>query len=191
MVNTKYTADEVRKTECYWGDYYQGTAEALVNAGLVEMHMLPGQPGRNKVSITFDRRRDEVEGISKITKQGRIYTVFVRVSKEERDRREAQQALLNQKAVEATERSNVVSFNAYRKRASNGGPMPEKVIKARNPHQNEIIDCLKQLLARAECGEINGLTFCAHQSNGECCIEARGEMESYPQVIDAIIDSIT
>ena len=36
---------------------WKGTAEQLVAAGLVETHMLPGQPGRNKTMVTINGKK--------------------------------------------------------------------------------------------------------------------------------------
>jgi hypothetical protein len=40
-----------------WGNYYVGTGDALVAAGIVTADMLPGQPGRNKTCVTIGRQR--------------------------------------------------------------------------------------------------------------------------------------
>lgn len=43
-------------------DRYFGTADALIQAGIVEEHMLPGQPGRNKVCVTLNGKRGQQAG---------------------------------------------------------------------------------------------------------------------------------
>lgn len=43
----------IYKMEYYHAVYFTGTAETLIAAGLVEEHMLPGQPGRNKTIQRF------------------------------------------------------------------------------------------------------------------------------------------
>jgi len=48
----------IEKRECFWADFFTGVAADLVAAGVVEEHMLPGQPGRNKTSVTLGRRGD-------------------------------------------------------------------------------------------------------------------------------------
>lgn len=40
-------------TSCWWSNSYQGTAEALVAAGLVRFDQLPGQPGRGKTIARY------------------------------------------------------------------------------------------------------------------------------------------
>lgn len=40
-------------TSPLWGNIYQGTAEALVAAGLVRLDQLPGQPGRGKTVAAY------------------------------------------------------------------------------------------------------------------------------------------
>lgn len=39
--------------DAYHGTYFKGPASCLLAAGLVQYHMLPGQPGRNKTSQTI------------------------------------------------------------------------------------------------------------------------------------------
>lgn len=43
----------VRRHRCWWGDEYRGTADALVEAGLVDRDRLPGMPGMRKTCVTI------------------------------------------------------------------------------------------------------------------------------------------
>lgn len=46
-------ASGVKCSKQSWGDEYEGTAIALVNAGLVRFDQLPGQPGMRKTTVTI------------------------------------------------------------------------------------------------------------------------------------------
>lgn len=75
-------------------DVWRGTAEQLIGAGLVEMHMLPGQPGRNKncVTIVGSREHNSEAGIFffRIQKLARDrFVVFKGITDAEHDRRHA------------------------------------------------------------------------------------------------------
>jgi hypothetical protein len=40
-------------TTSWWADFWTGTAEQLIAAGIVAQHMLPGEPGQNKTCVTY------------------------------------------------------------------------------------------------------------------------------------------
>lgn len=43
-----------RKSEYCNFDVFVGSADDLISAGIIERHMLPGQPGRNRTSVTIN-----------------------------------------------------------------------------------------------------------------------------------------
>lgn len=81
----------------YWQDVYIGAADALIAAGLVARHELPGEAGRGSTMCSFRRDGSPVgqgrtncaaeSGYRKIVRAGRRFRVFVTVEPEERDRR--------------------------------------------------------------------------------------------------------
>jgi hypothetical protein len=86
MAARKFRSDEVRKTEYSWKDVYTGTAVALIKAGVVEEHMLPGQPGRNKTSVTFNGKSDA--DYMQIARRGpNVFIVRKGIGEEEHKRR--------------------------------------------------------------------------------------------------------
>lgn len=81
----------------YRADFYSGTAQTLVTAGLLTLDMLPGQPGRNVVSAAYrpiggarvdGELWDEVPGYMTVTRgaSGRVQ-LYLTVSREEQARR--------------------------------------------------------------------------------------------------------
>lgn len=85
-------ADEVEKRSQICSDTYIGTAAALIAAGIVEEHVLPGQPGRNKMSVTFqgeERGRCRPGWLQIKRVRSKKFEVIVGVSLEERERRKA------------------------------------------------------------------------------------------------------
>jgi len=75
-------------------DFFSGTAEALIEAGIVRADQLLGAPGRNKTCVTFNavsRVSEATEHYLKITRRGaRRYNVTWGLPVEERARREAE-----------------------------------------------------------------------------------------------------
>jgi len=89
--NTNTLQHEVGKHREIW----IGTAESLIAAGIVERHMLPGEPGRNKTCVTFGNLKGsrlfhyDADYVN-IQRRGRYrYRVCKRVSKDEDGRRAA------------------------------------------------------------------------------------------------------
>lgn len=86
-------------TSPLWGNIYQGTAEALIAAGLVRFDQLPGQPGRGKTVATYlpdgtmlpirnNRSSSSEPGLVTIHKaSARQYRVSVCVDEAEHERR--------------------------------------------------------------------------------------------------------
>jgi len=85
--------DEPREPDYF--DYYSGSGEVLVAAGLVTSDQLPGYPGRPSTSITYRPRGvqgaqgqwREVPGYMTIRRTPKGYSVALVVSEEEQDRR--------------------------------------------------------------------------------------------------------
>lgn len=82
--------------EYAWGDIYVGSAEALISAGLVLLHQLPGAPGTKRTSVkiltdgTIDSRAGKREWAKRVTRVGtNRYEVWVHVSKETSAQRDA------------------------------------------------------------------------------------------------------
>jgi predicted DNA binding CopG/RHH family protein len=73
-------------------DMYAGTAAALISAGIIEEHMLPGQPNRGKrtaIILTPDGKKQGREYIEITLKNSRLFEVKVGVSEQESARRQA------------------------------------------------------------------------------------------------------
>lgn len=72
-------------SQWWWCDRWAGTADQLVEAGVVEKHMLPGQPGRNKSSVTFGKKGNGYgPDYVQIQRRGRyLFTVRKGISEEE------------------------------------------------------------------------------------------------------------
>lgn len=86
----KYNDHEIIKEESWHGTRYTGTAEALLRVCLIEEHMLPGRPGRNKTSVTLRSASWSAGLIDRVRIQKRtekIYVVYVVFRKEEANRR--------------------------------------------------------------------------------------------------------
>jgi hypothetical protein len=62
---------QVAYSKYFYCDLYTGTAAALIAAGIVEENMLPGSPGRNKVSVTIGKRKEP--GYIYILRRGKRY----------------------------------------------------------------------------------------------------------------------
>ncbi|MDB5772185.1 MAG: hypothetical protein JWM42_2559 [Burkholderia sp.] len=103
--------DEIAYEQLLNCDSYAGTATALIRAGIIEEHMLPGQPGRGKNIALIegpDGKRWAVGYIEISRKSARLYDVKTGIPGAECVRRElAQQSLLqadqSAKQVEAAQ----------------------------------------------------------------------------------------
>jgi hypothetical protein len=80
------------------GDLYTGTALALIQAGVIEEHQLPGMPGCGKCTTTFDSdgkilQRGSTDwcqaGFKVVRKYGKKFSVNCIVTDEEKARRVA------------------------------------------------------------------------------------------------------
>jgi len=102
MAATKHIAGNAieHDTSSCWWDTYTGTAEALIEAGLVRADQLPGLPGVNKTMRTFapdgrDARKGQnfrgFPGAMQIIKKGRRFVVNIAVGEDEHERRLAEQ----------------------------------------------------------------------------------------------------
>lgn len=86
----------VRKKECVQFNEYHGTAEALVAAGIVEMHMLPGQPGMPKTRVRINGKKQRhvsarFPNVHTVIREGKKYRVIELLPEDERERRRAAQ----------------------------------------------------------------------------------------------------
>jgi hypothetical protein len=90
--------DEVAYEKLPEYDRYTGTATALISAGIVEEHMLPGQPDRAIASVTVAGP----EGFIVIARESdRLFTVQVSISAEEiASRAEREKRLKTDKAAQ-------------------------------------------------------------------------------------------
>lgn len=84
----------VRRRESLCFDEYLGTAEALVAAGIIDMHLLPGQPGQPTTRIRFNGGKQlhvsrKFPNLHMVTREGKKFRVQKRVSEDEKERREA------------------------------------------------------------------------------------------------------
>jgi len=97
--------NEIARERGMWCDYYYGTAIALIASGLIAEHMLPGQPNRNKVSVTFkstDERKYGVDYLQIFKRNSHHFRVVKGITKEESDSRAQEKNLnrhINKKAV--------------------------------------------------------------------------------------------
>ncbi len=103
----KHITDHLLVASDRWHDFYQGTAEELVNAGLAGTHELPGQPGGPKVQVTIKSEtpgsHSSDPGARIIRKKGRQrYEIKVAISAEEHARRYALETQHREKAAAAT-----------------------------------------------------------------------------------------
>lgn len=79
----------------WWTDFYSGTAEALIAAGLATPDEFPGQPGRPKSSVAYRlaagkqgaHRWDRAPGYRIITRVGGGFRIDITASHEEHERR--------------------------------------------------------------------------------------------------------
>lgn len=93
-------APGVRSRKAPWGDEYEGSAMALVNAGLVQFDQLPGQPGMRKTTVTIypdgtlpsgPKSVSREPGAKRITRASKnAYNLHVYIDTEEREQREAE-----------------------------------------------------------------------------------------------------
>ncbi len=92
----------VHTTHC-WGEAYRGTKALLIACGLAADGQFPGDPGRGKTSVTYDKRGIQTphrigidrEGSFQITRSGRakfVVSVWVRDSESELRREAARKA---------------------------------------------------------------------------------------------------
>lgn len=84
----------VRRRESLCCDEYLGTAEALVAAGIIDMHLLPGQPGQPKTRVRFNGGKQrhvsrKFPDLYMVTREGAKFRVQKRVSEAEYERRRA------------------------------------------------------------------------------------------------------
>lgn len=98
MATLKHIAGNAieRDTSIDWCDTYTGTADALIEAGLVRADQLPGLPGVNKTMRTFapdgrEARKGQnfrrFPGARRIVKRGQRFAVQVTVGPDEQARR--------------------------------------------------------------------------------------------------------
>lgn len=83
--------DEIAYAELPDCDTYAGTAAALIRAGIVEEHMLPGQPNRGKnaaIIVAPDGKKHGPGYIEIYRKNARLFEVKVGISDEENARRQ-------------------------------------------------------------------------------------------------------
>ena len=86
----RYNDGEIIKDDHWHGTRYTGTVKGLLRVGLIEEHMLPGRPGRNKTSVTLSPSSWGMGFIDRIRIEKRtenIYAVYAPVRKEEAERR--------------------------------------------------------------------------------------------------------
>jgi len=90
----------VSKREYTWGDVFIGSAESLIEAGIIKRENLPGQPGMRKMRVTLrpdgtaktSARRDDQPGTRIIERaSGSTYAVSLLVSEAESDRRKSEE----------------------------------------------------------------------------------------------------
>lgn len=87
------TIQGVTMTRFPSSNFFKGTAEALIAAGLVTAAQLPGQPGMPKTSVTFYKGQQTTKraggvGYLQIRRSTKtVFCVTVRVSKEEESKR--------------------------------------------------------------------------------------------------------
>lgn len=102
--NKRFDANTIGCHRCVAADFYTGTAEGLIKAGLIEWRMLPGQPGHKKTVSEFPVAEGAV-GVRRIRKVSATrYNVQVTIPVHERQNRERQQDLEYRRAMQARER---------------------------------------------------------------------------------------
>lgn len=131
------TPDGVEYHGRIWFDEFYGSADALITAGIVERHQLPGQPGRAKDSASFapdgramGRGRNTEAGkpgYKRIYRSGPCFRVLVDVSAEETEQRRAayerreEERLREREAQEQQKR-----IQRLREEAARAGMTPEQ-----------------------------------------------------------------
>jgi hypothetical protein len=93
-----------------WHDCYNGTKTALINAGLLEDGMFPGDPDRGKTMVTYKpdgtaaRQGSSARKGLQVCRRGRsVYVVRVAVSAEETERRLAERKAKSERERELKE----------------------------------------------------------------------------------------
>lgn len=87
----------IARKEMSYCDVFTGSAEALIAAGLVDQHQLPGEPGRGKMMASYlpdgapakkgDGKSRFMPGYTKIERNGKTFKVYVTVDEAEHSRR--------------------------------------------------------------------------------------------------------
>lgn len=95
---------EIAREEFPWGLMLWGTADALVDAGLVQRELLPGQPGQNRFSCTIGERGTP-GAISVMKRSARIFQLSLPFSEEERRRKRAEVEKSSANTAKTTERT--------------------------------------------------------------------------------------
>lgn len=96
-------------------DYWSGSAEALVSAGVAEVHEFPGQPGRNTCVVTIRpvaglqgaKQWAAAPGYRRIARSGAGFRVEITVSPGERQRRE--DALTSRRSRVVADRARAIA----------------------------------------------------------------------------------
>jgi len=93
MAGTERNTDAPECVEWPSFNKWTGSAEQLISAGVIERHMLPGEPGRNKTCVTIGGGRNQHakfdENYVQILKQGKNkFRVKKGISKDEKRQRE-------------------------------------------------------------------------------------------------------
>lgn len=86
----KHNDHEIIKEDHWHGTHYTGTAKALLSVGLIEEHMLPGRPGRNKTSVTLPPSSwgiGFIDRIRVVKRTENIFVVYASIRREEANRR--------------------------------------------------------------------------------------------------------
>ncbi|CAL63135.1 Hypothetical protein HEAR3026 [Herminiimonas arsenicoxydans] len=86
----KHNDKEIIKEDHWHGTRYTGTVKARLLVGLIEDHMLPGRPGRNKTSVTLTPsfwKADFIDRVRINKRTDNVFIVYVAFSKEESHRR--------------------------------------------------------------------------------------------------------
>lgn len=65
MAGIERTTTTVEVEDHHWGQQFTGTREALVEHGLVDPTQFPGDPGNNKVSLTY---QEEARGVRRVSR---------------------------------------------------------------------------------------------------------------------------
>lgn len=151
-------------------DHFEGSAESLIDCGIVRRDQLPGMPGNGKVRCTYDaegRRVPQGHSSSSLT-PGRLtvtrvsaarFRVSVNVSEDECERRR--------------QRDHVAIETSGRRRVPHVRLVPAAV-------SQDTIDCLTELLDLARRGELIGVAFCAMYRRRKYVVDAAGEPHRNP-----------